>query len=146
MKIGELASRTAVNASALRYYQQCGLIDAPYRMSGQRRYSDDTVYRVLLIRFASDMGFTLAEIKLFLNGLRDKTPVGPRWRKLARRKIKEVAATIERCVQLKSLLEHLLECSCGSLQTCVERLSLSPALVGIPRSTYRPHVGKARRR
>src|SRR5438132_8954206 len=63
MKIGELASRTALNASAIRYYERCGLLAAPYRVSGQRRYSDDDVHRVLLIRFASDMGFTLGEIK-----------------------------------------------------------------------------------
>jgi MerR family transcriptional regulator, redox-sensitive transcriptional activator SoxR len=128
MKIGELAIRTALNASAIRYYERCGLLAAPYRISGQRRYSDDDVHRVLLIRFASDMGFTLGEIRLFLSGLRDKTPVGPRWRKLAQHKIKEVNENIQRSRRLKSLLEHLLECHCASLQVCVERLSLSPAL------------------
>jgi MerR family redox-sensitive transcriptional activator SoxR len=135
MKIGELASRAGLNASALRYYERCGLLAAPYRMGGQRVYSDDVIYRVLLIRFASDMGFTLAEIKLFLNGLRDNAPVGFRWRKLAHRKIKEVNATIRRSNQLKSLLEHLLECQCGSLQLCVERLRLSPTL---PLIAHRP--------
>jgi MerR family transcriptional regulator, redox-sensitive transcriptional activator SoxR len=128
MKIGELASRTALNASAVRYYERCGLLAAPYRISGQRRYSDDDVHRVLLIRFASDMGFTLSEIKLFLSGLHNKAPVGPRWRKLAQHKIKEVNETIQRSRRLKSLLEHLLQCHCASLQVCVERLSLSPAL------------------
>jgi hypothetical protein len=44
---------------------------------------------VLLIRFASEMGFTLSEIKVFLNGLWDDAPVGPRWKKLAHRKIQE---------------------------------------------------------
>jgi len=83
---------------------------------------------VLLIRFASDMGFTLGEIRLFLSGLRDKTPVGPRWRIRAQHKIKEVNENILRSRRLKSLLEHLLEWHCASLQVCVERLSLSPAL------------------
>jgi len=54
--------------------QQCGLLATPYRIGGQRRYSSHTVYRVLLIRFASDMGFTLDEIKLFLSGLRVEPP------------------------------------------------------------------------
>ncbi len=123
MKIGELASHTGLNASAIRYYEKCGVLAAPYR-----RYPTDAVHRVLLIRFASEMGFTLSEIKLFLSGLRDKAPVGPRWRKLASRKIKEVDETIERCGRLKSLLEHLVRCHCASLQVCVERLSLSPNL------------------
>jgi hypothetical protein len=54
--------------------------------------------------------------------------VGPRWRKLADRKIREVERTIARSRQLKGLLEKLLECKCASLQMCVERLSLTKIL------------------
>jgi MerR family redox-sensitive transcriptional activator SoxR len=128
MKIGELARRAGLNPSAVRYYENRGLLAAPYRTGGQRRYPDETLHRVLLIRFARDMGFTLGEIKIFLNGLRETAPVGPRWRKLARRKIQEVDENIRRSRRLKSLLEHLLDCRCVSLQVCVERLSLSPNL------------------
>jgi MerR family redox-sensitive transcriptional activator SoxR len=128
MKIGELAARTGLNASAIRYYETLGLLAAPHRASGQRRYPDDAVYRVLLIGFATNMGFTLDEVKIFLNGLRDNYPVGPRWKKLAHRKIKEVERTIDRSLQLKSLLQHLLQCHCASLQVCVQRLSLSPRM------------------
>jgi MerR family transcriptional regulator, redox-sensitive transcriptional activator SoxR len=124
MKIGELASRTGLRTSAIRYYQAVGLLPPPHRSGGQRRYSDDAVYRVLLIRFARNMGFTLDEIRVFLSGLRENAPVGPRWKKLAYRKIQEVEQTIERSLQLKSLLQHLLQCHCASLQVCVERLSL----------------------
>jgi MerR family transcriptional regulator, redox-sensitive transcriptional activator SoxR len=128
MKIGELAGRTGLNPSAIRYYERRGLLAAPYRTGGQRRYPDEAVYRVLLISFASAMGFTLSEIKIFLSGLRDDAPIGPRWRKLAHRKIKEVERTMERSLRLKSLLEHLLRCRCASLRVCVERLSLSQNL------------------
>jgi len=128
MKIGELARRTGLNTSAIRYYEKRGILAAPYRIGGQRRYANDAVHRLLLIRFASEMGFTLSDIKLFLSGLRDKAPVGPRWRKLARKKIKEVDETIQRSCRLKSLLVHLIRCHCASLQVCVERLSLSPNL------------------
>lgn len=128
MKIGELASLTGLNASAIRYYEARGLLPAPYRTGGQRRYPDEAVHRVLLISFASAMGFTLGEIKIFLSGLRNDAPVGPRWRKLAHRKIKEVERTMERSLRLKSLLEHLLRCRCASLRICVERLSLSQNL------------------
>ena len=128
MKIGQLAARAGVNASAIRYYEKMGLLAAPHRVGGQRRYPSDTLDRVLLIRFAGDMGFTLGEIKLFLNGLRDNAPVGPRWKKLAHRKIREVEENIKRSLLLKSLLENLLHCRCASLQICVQRLSLSPGL------------------
>ena len=128
MKIGELASRASLNASAIRYYEKRGLLAAPQRIGGQRRYPSDALHRVLLIRFASDMGFTLSEIKLFLSGLRDNAPVGPRWKKLAARKLHEVEQNIARSLRLKSLLQGLLHCHCASLQVCVQCLSLSPKL------------------
>jgi MerR family redox-sensitive transcriptional activator SoxR len=128
MKIGELAARAGLNASAIRYYEKVGLLAPPARAGGQRRYPSDALDRVLLIRFAAEMGFTLDEIKLFLSGLRSNAPVGHRWRKLAHRKISEVDANIVRSRRLKSLLEHLLQCRCTTLQICVHRLSLSPRL------------------
>ncbi len=128
MKIGELARRSGLNASALRYYEKLGLLAAPHRVGGQRRYPGDALHRALLIRFAGGMGFSLGEIKLFLTGLRENTPVGPRWRKFAPRKITEVEDNIQRSLRLKSLLEHLLDCRCASLPICVQRLSLSPNL------------------
>src|SRR5438105_1084102 len=131
MKIGELARRAGLNASAIRYYETVGLLAAPYRTGGQRRYPDETLDRVLLIRFASDMGFTLGEIRLFLNGLRENTPIGPRWKKLAHRKIQEIEESIRRSRRLKLLLAHLLHCRCVSLRICIARLSLSPSLRSI---------------
>jgi MerR family transcriptional regulator, redox-sensitive transcriptional activator SoxR len=128
MKIGKLSSHTGLNASAIRYYERLGLVPAPHRSCGQRRYSDEAAHRLLLIRFAKDMDFTLGEIKVFLSGLRDKAPVGPRWRKLAHLKINEVDEKMQRSRKLKSLLKHMLECHCASLQVCVERLSLSSRL------------------
>jgi len=134
MKIGELAGRTGLNASAIRYYERMGLLAPPYRTGGQRRYPPEAIHRVLLIRFAGDMGFTLAEIKIFLSGLRDNSAVGPRWRKLASRKLKEAERTIERSRRLKSLFQHLLRCHCASLQDCVQRLSLSENLKKVSRA------------
>jgi MerR family transcriptional regulator, redox-sensitive transcriptional activator SoxR len=134
MKIGELARLTGIRPSAIRYYERLNLLPTPDRTSGQRRYPADAHNRLLLIRFASDMGFTLGEIKLFLNGLRDTAPVGPRWKKLASRKIEEVDASIKRARRLKSLLEDLLQCRCASLRVCVQRLGLSPNLRSIGQS------------
>ena len=128
MKIGELAARANLNASAIRYYEKLGLLAAPQRIGGQRRYPSGALQRVLLVRFATDMGFTLSEIKLLLSGLRDNTPVGPRWKKLATRKLIEIDQNIARSLKLKSLLQGLLHCRCPSLQFCVNCLRLSPKL------------------
>src|SRR6266849_2902223 len=128
MKIGELAARANLNASAIRHYEKLALLAAPQRLGGQRRYASDALSRVLLIRFSTDMGFTLAEIKLFLSGLRDNTRVGPRWKKLAALKLTEVDPSIARSLQLNSLLQGLLRCRCVSLQPCVRALGLSENL------------------
>jgi MerR family transcriptional regulator, redox-sensitive transcriptional activator SoxR len=132
LKIGELARQAGLRASAIRYYEKVGLLSAPDRKGNQRRYAADAINRLLLIRFTSEMGFTLTEIRIFLSGLRSDAPVGPRWRKLAHGKIKQVDASIKRSQQLKSLLQHLLQCRCPSLPVCVQRLSLSPTLQSLP--------------
>ena len=128
MKIGQLAHRAGLRASAIRYYERLGLLAPPHRVGGQRRYSLDALDRVLLIRFAGEMGFSLAEIKLFLSGLRENAPVGPRWKKLATRKISEVEDSIARSLRLKTLLQNLLHCRCASLKQCVAALGLSENL------------------
>lgn len=128
MRIGQLAQRASLRASAIRYYEKLGLLAPPHRSGGQRRYSADALDRVLLIRFASEMGFSLPEIKLFLNGLRDNAPVGPRWKKLAMKKLSEVEASIARGLRLKTLLQGLLHCRCASLKQCVTALGLSENL------------------
>ena len=128
MKIGQLAHRAGLHASAIRYYEGLGLLAPPHRVGGQRRYAPDALDRVLLIRFASEMGFSLAEVKLFLLGLRDHAPVGPRWKKLATKKLAEVEDTLARTLRLKILLQNLLQCRCTSLKQCVAALGLSENL------------------
>ena len=68
MKIGELARNAGLRASAIRYYERLGIISTPDRTGNQRRYAGDALHRLLLVRFARDMGFTLAEIKSFSAG------------------------------------------------------------------------------
>src|SRR5260370_16847623 len=96
-----------------------GLLAPPQRLGGQRRYASDALSRVLLIRFATDMGSTLAEIKLFLSGFRDNAPVGTRWKKLATRKLVEVEQNIPRSLTLKTLPQPLLPSPLASLHPSV---------------------------
>ncbi|GAC1636588.1 MAG: MerR family transcriptional regulator [Candidatus Acidiferrum sp.] len=140
MKIGELAVHAGLNASAIRYYEKLGLLPAPARSSGQRRYSSEALDRVLLIRFASEMGFSLPEIKLFLSGIRENAPVGPRWKKLAARKILEMRNVIRRARRLEKLMHGLSHCHCSSLKECVRRLSLSENLAAVVGSRRAPQL------
>ena len=125
MKIGELAARSQLNASAIRYYEKLGLLPAPDRLNGQRRYPSAALDRVLLIRFAAEMGFTLGEIRLFLAGFHDNVSPSRRWKKFAGRKILEMHQTINRATRLRKVLRNLLRCRCASLHECVTRLGCS---------------------
>jgi len=87
LTIGELARRADVTASALRYYEELGLLPAPARISGQRRYPESAARLVAAILLFSDAGFTLAEQKALL-AAGDDTP-GDR-RQLMQRKLAEL--------------------------------------------------------
>jgi MerR family redox-sensitive transcriptional activator SoxR len=138
MKIGELATRAGLNASAIRYYEKIGLLSLPDRVNGQRRYPADALDRLQLIRFAGEMDFTLAEIKLFLNGFRKNTPVSARWRKLTAGKITEMQQRLGQTQRLLDLLHGLQRCRCVQLHQCVSGLSLSPRLRALRRSRQAP--------
>lgn len=66
LTIGELARRAGVTASAIRYYEDLGLLPAPARISGQRRYPEAAARLVGAILHYSDAGFTLAEQKALM--------------------------------------------------------------------------------
>ncbi|MGH2384584.1 MAG: heavy metal-responsive transcriptional regulator [Solirubrobacterales bacterium] len=71
MRIGQLAGRTGLAPSAVRYYEQLGLLPVPERTaSGYRSYADDAVDRLTFIRSAQAVGLTLAEVRQVL-GVRD---------------------------------------------------------------------------
>ena len=146
MKIGDLAAQAGLAPSAIRYYEKLGLLPLAERSGGQRRYSSEALDRVLLIRFASEMDFTLAEIKLFLNGFREGTPVSARWRKLTTRKIVELQQRLAFTRRLLNLLERLQRCHCVQLHQCVSGLSLSPRLRAVRDSRHFPSVTDRRPR
>ena len=125
MKISALARQANLKPSAIRYYERIGLLPAPARTSGQRRYSSESLDRVLLVRFASEMGFSLSEIRVFLAGIRENAPVGSRWKKLAARKTVELRELVARARRLEKLMHGLSHCHCSSLHECVQRLQLS---------------------
>jgi DNA-binding transcriptional MerR regulator len=113
--IGELARRTGVATSALRYYERLGLL-SPAARSGQRRhYQASSAERVALIRLYQDAGFTLAEIGRLLAAGR---PGRRSWGGLAERKIADLDARIADAQRAKKLIEHALECRHRDLLTC----------------------------
>ena len=121
MSIGEVARSTGVRPSALRYYEGVGL-PLPERANGRRRYDGELLREVLnrlaVVRVAKQAGFTISEIGTLLDGFSEDTPPSERWRILARDKLPEVEALVERALSMKDLLERGLRCECLRLEEC----------------------------
>ena len=115
LSIGEVAERAGLRPSALRYYEEAGLLSPAERVSGRRRYDASVLDRLRIISCAQSAGFRIAEIRELFHG--EDGGQGA-WRSLAERKLAEVNALIERAQATKRLLEDSLECCCQSLEEC----------------------------
>ena len=120
LTIGELAQRTGVAASALRFYEERGLIHSERNASGHRRYPRAVARRVAFIVYAQRVGLSLEEIRTELDQLpRDRVPTGDDWDRLTRTwsvRIEERIAELER---LKQGLTDCIGCGCLSLERCL---------------------------
>jgi DNA-binding transcriptional MerR regulator len=136
LTIGELARRTGVAASALRYYEELGLLPPPARESGQRRYDETTVDLVGIILLLRDVGFPLAEIRTLLAAPEPSDD----WRDAARRKIAQLAEQIRKTVVARTALEHVAACPHDELITCPNFLhTIAARLAGRPLEDAHPH-------
>jgi DNA-binding transcriptional MerR regulator len=115
LTIGELASRTGVAASALRYWEELGLLPAPARVAGQRRYPPSAAGLVGVVLLLREAGFTLREIKAFLAA---RSPAGEGWRELYRRKLAELDQRIARAQVARTAVAHGLACPHEDIFEC----------------------------
>lgn len=94
LTISQLAGRFGLKASAIRYYEARGVLPAPVRVSGQRRYGSDAVRRMEVLQVAKRAGFSLDEARMLLASAEAGTPAFAALRELAARKLPEVQASI----------------------------------------------------
>jgi MerR family transcriptional regulator, redox-sensitive transcriptional activator SoxR len=118
LAIGELAALTGKRPSALRYYEQIGLLAQPARVRGQRKYDVQAVRTMAVIDTGQRAGLTLDEIKALLTASPDDRAAISRLREIADRKLPEIAALIERSELVRSWLECAARCECPSLDDC----------------------------
>jgi len=117
--IGELADRSGVAASALRFYESKGLIAATRTDGGQRRYRRDTIRRVAFVLAAQQVGLSLTEIADALDGLPDaRTPNQKDWQRLASGWRPLLDERIRSLELLRERLSSCIGCGCLSLDTC----------------------------
>ncbi|MBJ7519022.1 MAG: MerR family transcriptional regulator [Solirubrobacteraceae bacterium] len=110
--IGEVARRFGLSPSALRFYESIGLLPEPARVSGRRRYGDDTVEQLAVIAAAQRAGFTLQEAALLLEGLRADVPPADAWRALAQSKLDELDTAAQQIDEMRAMLRTGLSCDC----------------------------------
>src|SRR6516164_1854619 len=122
MAISEVARVFGLHTSAIRYYEQIGILPPPLRKNGQRCYDKAVLYRLAVIRHAQETGFTLDEIKELFFGFRPGTRPPKRWHQLSQRKIAELRGRITRLKAMETLLKRVEDCRCDALDECGERI------------------------
>lgn len=114
LSIGELATRTGVAITALRYYDELGLVRPVTRTSGRRRYADSAVRAVGVVLFLRDVGLSLAEVgELTARGARSN-----RWASVIDRKLADLAEQEHRLAAARTALEHARDCPAEGPSRC----------------------------
>jgi DNA-binding transcriptional MerR regulator len=113
MLIGDVAERTGLATSAIRYYEQQGLIPRARRVAGRRHFDEKDLAPLRVVQLAIDAGFSLAEARQLVRDFgRD------RWRRLGEKKRSEIRETATRLETMDELLGKLLRCECPSIEVC----------------------------
>ena len=119
LTIGELAARSGVATSALRFYEARGLVTSRRTTGNQRRYARATLRRVALIQAGRAAGIPLDEIRVALGGLpHERTPTKRDWERLSRAWRRDVDERIGRLEALRDELTSCIGCGCLSLRSC----------------------------
>ena len=137
LTIGELSRRAGVATSAVRYYEELGLLPAPARISGQRRYPESAIRLVGTILLLRDVGFSLAEQKALVAS---RAVARDDWRRLARRKLVDLDQQIDKAQTAREAIQHALRCRHEDIMQCPNFVSVINArLAGKPLSEAHQH-------
>ncbi len=115
LSIGDVAERSGVAATTLRFYEQEGLLTTPDRIGGRRRYDQAVLTRLEVIGLCKAAGFSLDEIRVLLT---DEAPGRPESRRLAEAKLVDIDAQMATLVRARAIIEWAMTCPCDSVDTC----------------------------
>ncbi|HET8592939.1 MAG TPA: redox-sensitive transcriptional activator SoxR [Solirubrobacterales bacterium] len=119
LTIGEISRRSGVASSALRFYEERGLISSERASSGHRRYPRPVLRRIAFIVFAQRIGLTLEEIGEELSKLpENRAPTKRDWSRLSSRWSTRIDQRIAELERLKLGLTDCIGCGCLSLERC----------------------------
>jgi DNA-binding transcriptional MerR regulator len=118
MTIGELSAVSSTPASTIRYWERIGVLPKAARVHGQRRYAEEAVQRLAVLRLAQSCGFRLEEMRQLLHGFDAQVRPPRRWQELARRKKAEIEEQMMRLRAMRRLVDRVLQCDCAELGAC----------------------------
>ena len=119
LTIGELARRTGLSVSAIRFYEEKGLVAALRTSGNQRRFLRGDIRRLSFILIAQKLGLTLGEIEQALSGLpQGRTPNAGDWKRISRAVRKRIDAQIAALEKVREDLDGCIGCGCLSLKKC----------------------------
>lgn len=122
LAISDVARVFGLRTSAIRYYEQIGILPPPVRKNGQRRYEKSMLFRLAVVQRARESGFTLDEIRELFFGFRSATRPPKRWHQLSERKIAELQIRMNRLKLMETLLKQMQGCRCNALEDCGKKL------------------------
>ncbi|MDJ0823047.1 MAG: redox-sensitive transcriptional activator SoxR [Paracoccaceae bacterium] len=119
LSIGDISARTGLAPSAIRYYEEEGLVHPDRTPAGQRRFERADIRRLSFVLIAQELGFPLAQIRDELAHLPPgKAPTKADWTRISRRFGKALDARIAQMQSLRDRLDGCIGCGCLSLKTC----------------------------
>lgn len=120
LPIGQVADRSGLATSAIRYYESLGLLHSERNSAGQRRFARSTLRRLAVIRAASKLGVPLANIVDDMAATLpiDHAPTAAQWRQLSGKWRADLDARIEELTTMRNNLDGCIGCGCLSLKKC----------------------------
>src|SRR3954468_7479219 len=118
LTIGQVARRAGLRTSHIRYYEQVGVLPAPARAAGQRRYGEDVLRRLSIIDAAQRAGLTLEEIRPLTGPDNRSVHAGEHIRTLVGAKLPEIEALIARAQAVREWLLLARACDCTTVDVC----------------------------
>ena len=119
LPIGELARRTGLSVSAIRFYEDKGLVEAWRTGGNQRRFPRSDIRRLSFILIAQKLGLSLEEIRTAMAGLpHGRTPDARDWKRISGAIRKRIDAQIAQLEKVRENLDGCIGCGCLSLKKC----------------------------
>jgi len=122
LSIGELADRSGVSASAIRYYESIGIMPIPERVSGKRRYTMEVLEQLKFIKTAQLTGFSNQEIAVLVEGFTSHKRPSGKWKQMADTKSLELEEKKKRIDTMLKILENGSKCECLTWSECFEQI------------------------